>query len=77
MNRKKYYKDMKKFVDTRNRQKTRYYGKTSRSENYYQKWTEKEITIIMKHECTDTEISKILGRSVASIQTMRSKIKNG
>ena len=77
MLRKYSYKDMERFRKTRNSQKRRYYGKTSKSENYHQRWTLKEIEIVLKHEFTDNEISKMIGRSVASIQTCRNRYKGG
>ena len=69
------YRDMDKFREYRNRSKLRYYGKTKNARNRYQKWTEEETAMILAREHTDTELSKILGRSVMSIQVKRIKTK--
>lgn len=63
-----------KYRDSRNRYKRKYYKKTAYSKNHHQRWTIKEINMIMDSDKTDMEISKIIGRSVASIQTMRNRI---
>lgn len=75
MNRKSWYKDMEKFRVTRERQKARYYGKTTDAENRRQPWTVHELEAIMKREKSDTELSAELGRSVKAIQVRRSTEK--
>lgn len=75
MIRKNLYKDMEKFRITREKQKARYYGKTTNAENRYQPWSVHEIDAIMKREKSDTELSAELGRSVKAIQVRRSTIK--
>ena len=63
--------------EARHRQKKRYYSRTAFAENGWNRWTENEIDIVMKHEIPDREISKLLGRSVTAIQLMRCKEKKG
>lgn len=63
-----------KYRDSRNRYKKKYYKQTAYAKNYHQRWTIKEINMIMDSDKTDMEISKIIGRSVASIQTMRNRL---
>lgn len=75
MNRKNQYKDMEKYHKARNRQRARYYGKTSNAENSRQPYTLKEMELILDHNITDTELAKMLGRSVLSIQIKRSRLK--
>lgn len=75
MNRKNLYRDMEKFRITRERQKARYYGKTTDAENRRNPWTVHEIDAIMKRDKSDTELSAELGRSVKAIQVRRSTIK--
>lgn len=75
MNRKSSYKDMEKFRMTRERQKARYYGKTTDAENRCQPWSVHEIDAIMKRDKSDTELSAEIGRSVKAIQVRRSTIK--
>jgi len=75
MNRKNQYKDMEKWREARNRQRARYYGKTSNAKNSGQPYTLKEMGLILDHNITDSELSKMLGRSVESIQIKRSRLK--
>lgn len=75
MNRKKYYRDMDRYRETRNAQKRRYYGRTQKSMNSGQSWTPYEIKRVMEHDVTDMQLSKEIGRSVAAIQCMRTKLK--
>lgn len=72
--RKNMYKDMNRYHHTKMAQKKRYYGSTAYSKNYHQRWTINEIDKIMAHEIPDTELAKQIGRSVASIQSIRSRI---
>lgn len=74
MLRKKFYKDMDRFRRTANAQRKRYYARTANAKNGHQRWTEKEIEIVMAHEKPDREISAEIGRSVQAIQVMRSKM---
>ena len=73
MNRKKEYKSMEKWRKACNRQRLRYYRKTSFAKNHNKSWTEEEIEIVMNHEVPDHTISEIIGRSVAAIQMVRCK----
>lgn len=65
------YRDMEKYQNYSRRMKRTYYGKTKNSANSHQRWTVREIEIVMAHEMTDMEISKLIGRSVGSIQVAR------
>ena len=73
-NRKSMYKDMDRHHRTTMAQKKRYYGSTAHSENSMQRWTISEMDKVMAHDIPDSKLAKQIGRSVASIQTMRSRI---
>lgn len=73
--RKELYKDMEKWRATNNKYMKKYYGRTANASNGGNPWTEEEIEIVLKHEKTDTELSKILKRSVRAIQICRSRNK--
>lgn len=75
MNRKKEYRDLEKARKTCNAQKRRYYGKTAFAKNGRLRYSEEEIELIKKHELTDTELAKMLNRSVGAIQNKRSKLR--
>ena len=72
MNRKSGYRDMEKYKRTCRDQKRRYYRKSAIYGNSY--YTEEECQMILDHEMTDTELSKLIHHSVASIQTKRSRL---
>lgn len=60
----------------RRRSKRTYYGKTAYAENHKQPWTLREEEIVLSkiflgRSVTDMQISHIIGRSVAAIQTHR------
>lgn len=76
-NRKKDYRDMDKWRATYRRQKNRYYGKTSSAPNSRKRWTDEEVQLVLRHEITDTELSKKIGRSVMAIQVKRIIVKKG
>lgn len=69
--RKQNYKDLNKWRKSKNRQRKRYYRKTQNAKNSGRPWTKEEIKIVMEHDMTDTEISNLIGRSVAAIQNRR------
>ena len=73
MIRKEQYRDMEKYKKTKRQQKRRYYKKTQ----IYaaNRWTDMADELILKHEKTDTELSKIIGHSVNAIQIRRSHLK--
>lgn len=75
MNRKKGYADLQKHRNTCNKQIKRYYSQRNFGDGKPHRWTEHEIDMIMKHEITDTEIARILHRSVKAIQVKRVKVK--
>lgn len=74
--RKKSYKDMAKFKETRREQRRRYYRKYQG--NYpLRRWTNDEDKLVVAHKIPDSKLSVKIKRSVASIQTRRSILKNG
>ena len=73
---KEQYKDLNKWREACRKEKQKYYSKTANAVNHRKRWSDEEIEIILKHEETDTCISKILGRSVKAIQVKRSKLIN-
>lgn len=78
MLRKSEYRDMEKFKRTKREQQKRYYRKTQDAPNRNKRWTEEETAMIMNvRDMTDTELSRVLGRSVKSILAKRHKTKYG
>lgn len=75
MKRRKEYKDQDRFRRYRNAYKQRYADKRNFSDRKGKRWTQQEIEIVLAHEMTDTEIAKMLKRSILSIQTKRCKVK--
>jgi hypothetical protein len=74
--RKKSYKDMAKFKETRREQRLRYYRKYQG--NYpSRRWTDAEDKLVLAHKMTDPELSVQIKRSVAAIQHRRVILKNG
>ena len=71
MNNKKGYRNMAKWREACHRQRLKYYRQTAYAKNHHQRWTNKEVEIVMAHEVPDRVISKEIGRSVASIQMKR------
>lgn len=74
MNRKNEYKDLEKWRKSCENQRKRYYAKTTDAENKNQPYTEREIELILQHDITDTQLSKMIGRSVKAIQVKRAKL---
>ncbi len=72
---KKNYKDNDRFIETRNRQRKRYYRKTATFCKV--EWTAEQEKLVLEHSMTDTELSAIIGHSVQAIQIRRYKLKNG
>lgn len=73
-NRKSNYKDMDKYLKTRNRQRHKYYSKTAKYEG--RPWTAAEDKMVLEHAIIDTELSAIIKRSVGAIQSRRCMLKN-
>jgi hypothetical protein len=73
MNRKNCYKNIEKWRETCHKQRLKYYRKTANAKNHHKPWTPEEIEIVMLHEVPDHMISKIIGRSVMSIQIARNR----
>lgn len=68
---KRFYKDQEKFRVYRNGYKRRYNSKRNFSDGKKRRWTEEEIEVVLAHEMTDTEIARMLGRSVSAVQVIR------
>ena len=75
MNRKSEYKDLEKHRKTCHAQKRRYYGKTAFAKNGGSFYSEEELELIQRHDITDTELAKMLNRSVNAIQIKRSRLR--
>lgn len=71
MLRKENYKDLDKWRSSKNRQRKRYYKKTQNANNSGRRWSSEEIKIVLEHKMSDSEISKLIGRSVGAIQSRR------
>ena len=70
----KSYKDEDRFKQYRNAYKNRYTQRRNFSDGF-KHWKEEEIQIVMEHNMTDTEIAKLLKRSITAIQNKRNKEK--
>ncbi len=74
-NRKNKYADMDKYRKTRKEQNRKYYKKTASV--YPRKiWTLEEEKMVMEHSIPDSELSKLICRSVGAIQKRRNFLKN-
>lgn len=62
----------KKHPGKRHAQTKRYFRKTAWARNHGVKWTEDHIDYVLYHAMPDSELSVIIGRSVAAIQKVRS-----
>ena len=74
VNKDKHFKDHETFIRTRNRERKRYYNKTS-GKYPQRKYTAWEDEMVLHSKLTDTELSKELCRSVQSIQVRRCRLK--
>ena len=72
-NRKENYRDMRKFLITRNAQRKRYYDKTAIYEP--SSWTNDQDRLVLEHMITDSELSSLIGHSVRAIQIRRCRLK--
>ena len=72
--RRKCYKNMDRYRNTRKLQKQRYREKTGSGMYPPRKWEEWEEELVVKHEQTDVELSKLLERSVQAIQMRRHRL---
>ncbi len=75
MLRKSNYRDMEKYKKTKREQQKRYYHKTQDAPNKRKRWADEETELIIKHEISDTELSKLLKRSVKAIQLRRHRFR--
>lgn len=71
----KFYADKETARQYRNRMRKRNYQQTAHAPNGGQKWTVKEIKMVLEHKIPDRELSAKIGRSVAAIQNARTKFK--
>lgn len=72
MLRKSDYRDLDRWRKTKNAQCKRYYDKTVCGRSG---WTEDQDKLVLQHDITDTELSKLIGHSVKAIQVHRSRLK--
>lgn len=61
---------------TRARERDKYYGRT-KSDGMHRRFTKEEIEFILAHEESDIVLATELGRTIRSIQLIRSKINTG
>jgi len=60
----------------RNAERLRYYNKHRLNKvNVGAVWVERECRMVLEHRYTDVELSRLLGRTVQSIQALRCKLK--
>jgi len=64
----------KRHPEIRHAGKKRYYQKTQRAPNEYKRFEETDEDSITAHNIFDSELSKLIGRSIASIQCKRCKL---
>ena len=62
--------------EERNAERKKMYNKTSYAENHKNKWEPQEIDMVLEHAISDTDLARILGRSVQAIQKIRWKYKD-
>ena len=63
--------------DIFNEEKKRYYSKSARDAyNFKKQWTHEEDNLVLKHEISDAELAKQIGRSVQAIQIRRSRLNS-
>lgn len=74
MNRKNGYSDVALWRETCRKQKQRYYERTATYAPI--PWTPEDLAMIVRHEKTDNELSRLTGHSVRAIQIKRSRLKN-
>ncbi|MBR3429980.1 MAG: hypothetical protein IKG87_07785 [Clostridia bacterium] len=75
MKSRKAYRDAEKYRQYRNGYNNRYYRRTQFCARSKMPWSEEEEKLAMEHKHTDTEIAKMIGRSVRAIQLKRNKIR--
>lgn len=61
--------------EIRNAQRKRYYSKTLNISQGRRRWTKEEDNLVLNSSLTDTELSKLIQRSVRSIQVRRCRLK--
>lgn len=62
--------------EKRNSERKRLYRRSVKhAVNSRKSWTPEEVELILKHDVTDFELSKEIGRSVQAIQAKRAKLK--
>ena len=76
--RRKYKKNYRERNETEFKAKRSKYNKLyyARTRKYnYSKWTKEMDKIVLEHKITDTEISKLISKSVMAIQVRRWRLK--
>lgn len=68
----KYTKEM---IQRRNRERKKYYNKTSYARRGHSSWYEYEDKLVLAHVLTDSELAQLIHRSVQAIQQRRWKLK--
>ena len=68
------YADDRKFREYRDNYKNQYNRKRNYGDGSKRPWTEEETRIVMEHRITDTEIAKLLRRSLSAVQCRRHKV---
>lgn len=77
MYRKKSYKDLEKFAETKRNYQRRYSERTGSHLYKPRVWTQEENEMVLAQNMTDRELSKILERSLHAIQTHRWLLRKG
>lgn len=72
-NRKNCYRDMEKFLKTRNAQRQRYYNQTAIYKPSH--WTFEQDMMVLEHTIPDSELSAKIHHSVRAIQHRRCRLK--
>ena len=70
------YRDKEKYRQTKRRQSARY-RKATGSGQYWNHWTPEHLRMVMLHEQSDRELSKMINHSVSAIQSCRRRIRLG
>ncbi len=66
-------KNEKRFKENRRKYNKQYYARTRKYQ--YSNWTEEMDRLVLEHKITDTEISKLISKSVMAIQVRRWRLK--
>ena len=72
--RRKLYRDMERYRNTRKLQKQRYRERTGSGKYPKRPWTYWEDKLVLAHEQPDVELSETIERSVQAIHVRRSRL---